>query len=162
MYSWLLSVAGVVFMGVMLEIILPNGKTVPFIKQIFSLLTLFVIVSPIVDFIDKNVSLSSSEMVIDYNFIYQHNLQKVEVAQKQIEDNIELLGYGDVSVIVNGTIFEEELRYSSVYVDISNLVVQDDVKKNDLKSEIKLLINSVINVEEENIIFYGWNGGYKS
>lgn len=155
MYSWLLSVAGVVFMGVMLEIILPNGKTVPFIKQIFSLLTLFVIVSPIVDFIDKNVSLSSSEMVIDYNFIYQHNLQKVEVAQKQIEDNIELLGYGDVSVIVNGTIFEEELRYSSVYVDISNLVVQDDVKKNDLKSEIKLLINSVINVEEENIIFYG-------
>ena len=155
MYSWLLSVAGVVFMGVMLEIILPNGKTVPFIKQIFSLLTLFVIVSPIVDFIDKNVSLSSSEMVIDYNFIYQHNLQKVEVAQKQIEDNIELLGYGDVSVIVNGTIFEEELRYSSVYVDISNLVVQDDIKKNDLKSEIKLLINNVINVEEENIIFYG-------
>lgn len=155
MYSWLLSVAGVVFMGVMLEIILPNGKTVPFIKQIFSLLTLFVIVSPIVDFIDKNVSLSSSEMVIDYNFIYQHNLQKVEVAQKQIEDNIELLGYGDVSVIVNGTIFEEELRYSSVYVDISNLVVRDDIKKNDLKSEIKLLINSVINVEEENIIFYG-------
>lgn len=155
MYSWLLSVAGVVFMGVMLEIILPNGKTVPFIKQIFSLLTLFVIVSPIVDFIDKNVSLSSSEMVIDYNFIYQHNLQKVEVVQKQIEDNIELLGYGDVSVIVNGTIFEEELRYSSVYVDISNLVVRDDIKKNDLKSEIKLLINSVINVEEENIIFYG-------
>lgn len=155
MYSWLLSVAGVVFMGVMLEIILPNGKTVPFIKQIFSLLTLFVIVSPIVDFIDKNVSLSSSEMVIDYNFIYQHNLQKVEAAQKQIEDNIELLGYGDVSIIVNGTIFEEELRYSSVYVDISNFSVLDDIKKNNLKSEIKLLINSVINVEEENIIFYG-------
>ena len=47
MSSWLLSIVGVVFMGVLFDLIYPNGKTNSLCKSIFAILSLFVMVAPI-------------------------------------------------------------------------------------------------------------------
>lgn len=46
MSTWLLSIVGVVSLGVLIEIIMPEGEHSKYIKGIFSLVVVFVIISP--------------------------------------------------------------------------------------------------------------------
>lgn len=46
MSAWLLSIVGVVSLGVLIEIIMPEGEHGKYVKGIFSLIVVFVIVSP--------------------------------------------------------------------------------------------------------------------
>ena len=54
MSAWLMSIVGVVFLGVMIDIITPEGKTNAFIKSIFAVFVVYIIVSPIVTMFNKN------------------------------------------------------------------------------------------------------------
>ena len=42
MKAWIFSVCGIVFLGLMVDVISPNGKTNNFIKSIFSLIFIFI------------------------------------------------------------------------------------------------------------------------
>lgn len=57
MSAWLLSIVGVVSLGVLIEIIMPEGEHSKYIKGIFSLIVVFVIVAPFPKLFDSaNIS----------------------------------------------------------------------------------------------------------
>ena len=64
MTAWLLSIVGVVFLGVMVDIISPSGKTGGFIKSMFAIFLIYVVITPIVK-LAKNGEFKINE---DYNF----------------------------------------------------------------------------------------------
>lgn len=45
--AWIISIVGVICLGVLLEIVLPEGKTAKYVKGAFSLLVIFVMISPL-------------------------------------------------------------------------------------------------------------------
>ena len=45
MSAWIMSVVGVICLGVLLEIVLPSGKSTKYVKGAFSLLVVFAIAS---------------------------------------------------------------------------------------------------------------------
>ena len=45
--AWMTAIAGVIALGVLLEILLPEGQTGKYVKGAFSLLVIFVVVSPL-------------------------------------------------------------------------------------------------------------------
>ncbi len=47
---WLLGVVGVVLLGVLVDVLLPKGQMSKYVKGIFAVLLLFVIVAPVVSF----------------------------------------------------------------------------------------------------------------
>lgn len=47
MGAWVLSIAGVICLGILLEIVLPEGKTAKYVKGAFSLLVVIAIVAPL-------------------------------------------------------------------------------------------------------------------
>lgn len=51
MTSWLLSIVGVVFLGVMIDVIAPSGKTNSIIKTMFAIMLIYVVLSPIISLI---------------------------------------------------------------------------------------------------------------
>lgn len=59
MNAWLLSIVGVVAIGVLLEILLEEGQTTKYIKGVFSLAVVFVIVAPLPKLLDKNFDFDS-------------------------------------------------------------------------------------------------------
>ena len=77
MSGWLLNIIGIIFVGVLFEIILPDGKTNSFIKHVFTIFLLFTIISPISSFINNNFTLNTDVDVVDENFIYVTNLNKI-------------------------------------------------------------------------------------
>lgn len=156
MLSWLLNIVGIVFIGVILDVVLPNGKTNQFIKHVFSVFMLFVVVSPVSNWVSSAFNVEVSSGVTDSNFLYVTNLEKINALEKDIVSEIESGGISNVSVIINGNVFEEVLTINSVYVDVSNAVSENNLTKSEVKDFVldKILIN--VDVVKEDIVFYGW------
>ncbi len=156
MLSWLLNIVGIVFIGVILDVVLPDGKTNHFIKHVFSVFMLFVVVSPVSNWVSSAFNVEVSSGVTDSNFLYVTNLEKINALEKDIVSEIESGGISNVSVIINGNVFEEVLTINSVYVDVSNAVSENNLTRSEVKDFVldKILIN--VDVVKEDIVFYGW------
>ena len=153
--SWLLNIVGIVFIGVILDVVLPNGKTNQFIKHVFSVFMLFVVVSPVSNWVSSAFNVEVGSGVTDSNFLYVTNLEKINALEKDVVSEIESGGISNVSVIINGNVFAEVLTIKSVYVDVSNAVSENNLTKSEVKDFVldKILIN--VDVVKEDIVFYG-------
>lgn len=155
MSGWILNVVGIIFLGVILDIILPEGKTNSFIKHIFSIFLLFIIISPINKLLNNDLKLNISGSVVDDNFIYNTNIQKIEELEKLIESKLDSKGLQNAFVIINANIFEQELTINSVYVDISNLNNKSKLKTQEINDFILLEVLVHLNIEKEQVLIYG-------
>ena len=151
MKEWILSIVGVVFIGVILEIFVPDGKINGFIKHIFSIFLLFVIVKPISNLNVNNV-INTDVIQIDTNFIYQNNLAKINDLTVRVKNCLLELGYNNVEVVINSDVFSEELTITSVYVDLtsSNIILSDSVKQ-----QIVNVVVKNVDVLKEEVYVYG-------
>ena len=76
MNAWLLSIVGVVSLGVLLEILLADGETSKYIKGVFALAVVLVLVAPIPKFMNKNFDINEffgEEMVTQTTFLQSVN-----------------------------------------------------------------------------------------
>jgi len=55
--QWLLGVVGVVLLGVLVDVLLPKGQMSKYVKGIFSVLLIFVILSPVARFFRQDIRL---------------------------------------------------------------------------------------------------------
>lgn len=152
MKAWVLSLVGIVFIGVLLDVILPDGKTNNFIKHIFSIFILFVIISPLGNLVIKGNWFNTGQEVVDTNFIYENNLNKVNALEKDIAANLETCGISNCSVIISADIFSESLQINQVYVDITNAKYSD---VSNVKDKIVAVVTKLINVSNNEVIIYG-------
>lgn len=153
MSEWILSIVGIVFIGVLIEIIMPDGKLNSFIKHIFGLFVLFVVVCPVADFCNKTENSFNEDIVLDSNYLYNVNLNKVEEIERTIIETFESKGINFVSVIVNANVFSDEFKIDSIYVDVAN--AKYDLDKDDLYVVIRSTLVEMVDILEENIKIYG-------
>lgn len=151
MKSWILNIVGIVFIGVMIEIILPDGKSNTFIKHIFNIFMLFVIVAPITKIVNNGLSYINNTVEIDNQYIYQINLEKINCLEEDIKNELEKIDVNNASVIVNANIFSESFCVESIYLDVSN----SDIYNTKYKSIIDLILK-LTNVDEKDIVVYGF------
>ena len=151
MKSWILNIVGIVFIGVIIEIILPDGKSNTFIKHIFNIFMLFVIVAPITKIVNNGLSYINNTVEMDNQYIYQINLEKINSLEVDIKKELEKIDINNTSVIVNANIFSESFCVESIYLDVSN----SDIDNTKYKSIIDLIVK-LTNVDEKDIVVYGF------
>lgn len=73
MSEWILSLVGVILLGVLLEIVMPEGKTAKYVRGAFSLLIVFAIAAPLPALLSKDAALPSygDEVRVDENYVAQ-------------------------------------------------------------------------------------------
>ena len=111
MSAYLLSIIGIVLLTAILSAVLPDGKTVKFIKGIAKLCCLAVILAPVLGFFKEasdgkiNFPFFSSETVIETDgaFIDYCSTKRVENAEEDLEEKMEEL----FSVRVEATLLWE-------------------------------------------------------
>ncbi len=120
MSAWLLSIVGVVSLGVLIELLLPEGENSKYIKGIFSVIVIFVIVSPLPKLVKgENVdwfSPSGGEIQMDDTY-YQSAKEDIQRKLIQsVEDKLKENGYNDLSYDIQ---FDEEYVYliDSIAID---------------------------------------------
>ena len=159
--AWVMSIAGIVCLSVLVELIMPSGQMNKYIKGIFSFIVLFVIISPIPTLLGKKINIdnvfdSSSTLQVQDNYLYQLNLDKVSAMQNEINAQIQDLGYSNVQARIDCDIFSSSIVIRAIYVDLPHLIITENARHTDIleiKKDIVLLASSAANIKEERVVF---------
>lgn len=155
MMEYVLSIAGVVFLGVMLDVISPEGKMNTFIKSIFSLFLLFVMTSPIVNLVSKNSlsKLFNTEITLQEEYLSEVNNQILNEYEHKLIKMIETKGILNVDVEITGNMTEENRSVEKVVVNTQNMVLINSDKHINKYEVITECVEEILGVGREVIIY---------
>lgn len=158
--SWILSIAGIVIISVIVELILPEGSINKYIRSIFSFLVVLVIIAPLPALVGKKFDysqiISQEEFTLQEDYLFQLNVYKTEALQEDLVNVINEAGYENVEVSVSCNNYATSFVVDAIYVELSNLVIMDKAEHTniiDIEKEILKLIVSYANVEERKVHF---------
>jgi len=158
--SWVLSIAGICFVSVVLDLMLPDGKTNSHIKNIVSYAIILVVVIPLPNLLNKNFSASDifekMEINIQEDYIYNINQSKLDALCKQIEEELTEKGILGVEVSISANIFDNPMEINAVYVDLYNVVISDNKGNIYIKTEVVEVVVDIINISKDKVVFYEW------
>ena len=157
--AWILSIAGVSVLSILIDLFLPNGQTNGHIKTIFNYVIVFVIIAPLPALIKSDFNASSifteTEIVLQEDYIYQLNRDKLTMLETGIESTLDARGLKNVDISISADIFTTVMQIETIYVDFSNLVIVDGNEHIDIENEAVDVITSFVSLEKENIVFSG-------
>ena len=160
--NWILSIAGIICLSVVVELILPDGQMNRYIKGIFSFIVVLVILLPIPKLLNKNFNISDildgSWIEVDQDYLYQLNLDKINLVKEQVEEEISKHGYQNVKVYINCDIFDNAMQFKSITVDLTSLVITENAEHKDItkiKKDITNIIKNHVDIDEEAILYDG-------
>lgn len=159
--SWIISIAGIICLTVIIELILPEGNMNRYIKGILSFIIVLVIIMPLPKLFKTEINLDNifeydKNISVDEDYLYQMNLNKINIAKDDIEAKILNHGYKNVYIYVNADIFASQMKFKSINVDLSGLVISPNAEHNDIikiKKDISSIITSYVDINEEAILY---------
>jgi len=166
MAGWIMGIVGVVCLGVLLDLVIPEGQTAKYIKGVFALVVIFVIISPLPALLGREFKLSFSD---DGYFADQDYL--LDVARMREAENGEIISVflknqgldvsADTSVVyaknsVKGAKGGNLPKIEKVVVFLSGQVI-NDADKNIHISSVRKLASKLFLIDEDNIQVI-WNG----
>ncbi len=158
--GWILSIAGISILSVLIDLFLPNGETNSHIKTVFNYVIIFVIIAPLPALIKSDFDTSSlfteTEIVLQEDYIYQLNRDKLTMLETGIEKTLDSRGLENVDVSISADIFTTVMQIETIYVDFSNLVIRTEAEHIDIENEAVDVITSFIEIKKENIVFSGY------
>ncbi len=157
MSAWILSIAGVCMMSVVVDLVLPSGQTAKYIKNIFGYIIVLVIIWPLPSIVKGNFDFGSifesQEIVLQEDFIYQVNRDKLTSIEKLLEEQIEELGLKNVDVSISANIFTTDMTVDEIFVDLTNLVIDEKAEHIDIEKAIVELVMDIVEIEESKVVF---------
>ncbi|MFA6666819.1 MAG: stage III sporulation protein AF [Bacilli bacterium] len=153
--SYILSIVGIILLGTIIDLMLVNGQMQKYIRSIFVVFVMFVIISPIPKLLNidlSGLSFYSSESTIDYDLLNTINASKINEATSILQEEFEENGIYNIDIeIVLAN--QDEFLIENILLNIKKLVIQNgqaNINKYELIAE---LVNNVISYSGE-IIFY--------
>ncbi len=141
--SWLLSIAGIIILGVLCEMIIPDGQMNKYVKTIFSFAVLLVLILPLPNIFKTEIDINSIlefNPALQENYLEQINLDKLNLISDSINKQIKDAGIEGAEVYINSNIFSNALEVYGVSVNIKN--IKSSVDKSTTKTAILKIIRS--------------------
>lgn len=157
MGGYLLTILGIVILGVVIDVILPSGSISKYISGIFAIVIMFVIISPILSLVKGGYNIRDyftlQDISLDEKLLYNINNSKFSELEKQIEQELTDNGYSNVNVDIQFNIESTNVKILQVLVDLSNIVINGNSVNINKYVYIRQLIQSKLNVAKEVIVF---------
>lgn len=154
--AWVLSIAGISVIGVLVELILPNGQTKKYVKGVFAFVVVMVIITPLPKLFGSDFKVDDifeeDAIIIQEDFVYQVNRDRLEKIEEMIELDVKEEGFENVEVKINANIFTTNMTIDAVFVDLTNLVI---TKNGEHKNTNEIITNSIlkyVNVDKSDIV----------
>lgn len=152
--SWVLSLVGVVIITAIVEIILPESNIGKYVKGILALFTIFIMISPVTSVnIGDLFNSEEYEALIDDDFLTGVNVERVNFYKTQIIEKLNKNGIDKVVINIDWETNNGVLKINNVFVNLCDMVINNNDKNIDIYNNIKKIIISVVDVKVEDIIF---------
>lgn len=137
MGAWLLKITGVIALSALSSLLIPNGQTKKYVKGIFALITLFVLVSPLPKLLKSDFSGfpnafdTASELEIDETFLYGVATNAYKTQERNIEKFLKEKGIeAKVKFVVKSETSSE--------IDYVNVILSDKSFERDKSNSIDI------------------------
>lgn len=150
MNQWLLSVIGVVFLSILFDLIYPSGKTSKFCKGIFGIIAVGIILSPIF-----KIDLINTNEFVDKDLVESISKSKAEAYESNIENYLSSIGIDGASVEVKYTLSENDFMLKSIYLDVSNVVLTENLSNINKYEVIARKVSEKFDVSVDEVFVYG-------
>jgi len=159
MKDWIISIFAIVLITSIICIILPQGKMGKYIKNIFSLLTMFVIIKPIIYLKDKDLNyeqiIGTDEIVFQEQFLSFVFNKQVEEYEKNCCKIIENIGVKNAVVSIDFDINKnQDIEIGFVQINLQSSVIISNMAHINIKEEIINDVASYLNVNKNMVIIY--------
>lgn len=158
--AYILSIAGIVLLSVIVELILCEGQMKKYIKSIFSFFIIGVIISPLPNLISSK-SISSIFQIEDYDlqssFLSSINSQKAEAMANDVTAQLGEIGYENVKIViypVNG--YDTDFQIKQVEISDKDMITNGKAKNSDMakiREEIIEYVSDRLDIKKENIVY---------
>jgi len=154
MNGYILSILGIVVIGIIIDVIIPSGSINKYIKSIYAIFVVAVIISPIFKYVgNKDFSLSYQEFEIDQTLLNYINNAKVDAIENDIIAKLENDGFKGVVINIEFSSENNELTYTSCLINLENLVIAEDKSHINSYEFITEVVRSVTGLESEEIVY---------
>ena len=158
MNGYILTILGIVIAGLLIDIILPFGSINKYIKGVYSLFVVAVLVNPIVKFLKRtqDFTISYEEYNINKDLLdYIYN-KKVLSLETDLEEILSNNGFSNIDITLEFSIQNNELTYNSCKVNLKNLVISADKQHINKYEFITNIVKENTNLTNERIIINEW------
>ena len=156
MSGYVLSIVGIIFAGVIVDVIIPAGSTAKYIKSIYAVFVVAVLILPIINFINNNKGfvLEYDEYEVNeklLNYIYSN---RVETLEDNISNSLKSNGLENIDIEINYSIENEDLVMLACTINLKNLVINENFTHINKYDYIKKVVKDYIDLSDEEIIIY--------
>ena len=150
MKEWLMSIIGIVCLGLFSDIILSESTINSFVKKIIAIISIFIIISPI-----KNITKIDFSKFFEYNYIedssYIENVytQQKHYYEKYLEETLSKKGYNNVNVEIIYNLSNNKKKKKKVVLNLKNLVINENTMHINKYKEIKSIVCETLNIKED-------------
>ena len=149
MSAWLLSIAGVVVIGVLVELLLTDSPMSKFIRSIYAFFILLVIVSPLPGFFRGGMEVGGAgRFEYDWALIGHINSQSSQASQHRVQTALDSAGF--TGVIVTVTPDKNSPRFVIDRVHINAWHHRDNINA---QRDIIRIVTLTLNIDEGRIVF---------
>ena len=137
MGAWLLKITGVIALSTLSSLLIPNGQTKKYVKGIFALITLFVLVSPLPKLLKSDFSGfpnafdTAGELEIDETFLHGVATNAYKTQERNIE---KFLKENGIEAKVKFVVKSE----TSSEIDYVNVILSDKSFERDKSNSIDI------------------------
>ncbi len=155
MKAYILAILGVVVVGILVDIIIPSGKINKFIKSIYSIFVVMVILNPIIKFFNNHS---------DFNFNYNEyqvvepllnylTKQKINAYTSDIKNTLNDAGLKNVDITFDYSLQDDKLILNSCQINLKKLETSSNFQHNNKYEFIIKVVQTITNLSAEEIVF---------
>ncbi|MDY3658844.1 MAG: stage III sporulation protein AF [Eubacteriales bacterium] len=154
--SWIMAVVGISVLGVLVDLVMPDGQTKKYIKGVFAFIVVLVIISPLPSLLNKEFSINDifeeNAIVIQEDFVYQVNRDRLETLENMIEADLKEQGISNISIKISANIFTNKMKIEAVFVDLSQVVINQNLEHIDINELVAKSVLKYVSIEKNNIV----------
>lgn len=153
MSGYILSILGIVIMGVFIDIIIPTGTISKYIKSIYSIFIVAVLLMPIIKFFNKSnaLELVYKDFELQENLMLNISQRRIDNLELEIENYLTNEGFSLIDIELEFSIENNELTIKSCRANLENMSSSTDKQHINKYEFIAEVVNKFTNLKAEDI-----------
>ena len=154
--AYLLSIAGIVILTTLFDLILSENKISKYIKSIMALVLIFVIVSPLPKLFKSGLNLNSfleDSIKLNTNYNNVFNDEQIKVLEQNLSQKLKEEGFDCVKITIWADFDQNNIKINYIFVDLENLVLRQNDQHININEAIKILLMEQTGIDEERVVF---------
>jgi hypothetical protein len=139
-----MGIAGAAILCLLADLIMPEGSTKKHIRSILSIITLFIILSPLPALINKDWridNLFTDEIKPDQRIIDNVFAEQITLLEESLENKLSEDGYNNTKIDITGYEKDEAIKVKAVSVNMFQCATKTQSDYEKIKQKIKTYLN---------------------